>query len=302
MNTGTRPTRLEMHQACGGCLISRHLNPLLRPLTRYTACILAAESANQECIALLVAAGGVDLNARNMFGKTALIMSAEFGHLPVVASLCAAGADPNIASKRGLSALMLAAVKVRWPAWKCSLETTLPNFQAPQPPAGRGPGAFVSLVRLEMPRPLTSRHPKPPQGHPNVVDIVGCLLKHGADTHFQNPEKTENALSMACVGGKAVVLQLLIDRGARLPDHATVETVLMRACETGNSEIVEILLERFCGGHRVLALLSGQDKDGNTCLMRAGAKGNLKVMLYLIRKLTEQVGRRHTPPSGSLSP
>lgn len=40
---------------------------------------------------------GIDINARNPAGGTALMIAAKRGHLPVVRALLNAGADPNIA-------------------------------------------------------------------------------------------------------------------------------------------------------------------------------------------------------------
>lgn len=61
----------------------------------YTAVILAAESGNIECVDLLIG-NGADLNLSNKFGKTALIMAAENGHYDIVLSLSASGnADLN---------------------------------------------------------------------------------------------------------------------------------------------------------------------------------------------------------------
>ena len=77
----------------------------------YTAVILAAENGHKECVDLLIG-NGADLNLPNKFGKTALVMAAENGHYDIVQSLCLSGnSDLNQTSKRGVSALMLAAVK-----------------------------------------------------------------------------------------------------------------------------------------------------------------------------------------------
>lgn len=77
----------------------------------YTAVILAAENGHKECVDLLIG-NGADLDLSNKFGKTAVVMAAENGHYEIVKSLCASErSDLNQTSKRGVSALMLAAVK-----------------------------------------------------------------------------------------------------------------------------------------------------------------------------------------------
>ena len=54
------------------------------------------------------------------------------------------------------------------------------------------------------------------------------------------------------------------------------DTVLMKACEKGNEDIMGKLLAEFTQKD-ILASLTAQNKDGNTCLMKACATGNLKV-------------------------
>ena len=55
------------------------------------------------------------------------------------------------------------------------------------------------------------------------------------------------------------------------------DTVLMKACEKGNEDIMGKLLAQFTKKD-ILATLTAQNKDGNTCLMKACATGNLKVV------------------------
>jgi len=52
---------------------------------------------------------GVDVNARNEHGMTALMRAARLGHAPVVRALLEHGADPNIARNDKFTALALAA-------------------------------------------------------------------------------------------------------------------------------------------------------------------------------------------------
>lgn len=52
---------------------------------------------------------GVDVNARNRYGMTALMKAAFFGHEPVVRVLLERGADPNLARNDSFTALALAA-------------------------------------------------------------------------------------------------------------------------------------------------------------------------------------------------
>jgi uncharacterized protein len=53
---------------------------------------------------------GVDMDARDRYGQTALMLAAHAGHRDVVETLIANRANLNITAKFGLSALMLAIV------------------------------------------------------------------------------------------------------------------------------------------------------------------------------------------------
>jgi ankyrin repeat protein len=53
---------------------------------------------------------GVDINSRNRFGHTGLMIDAKNGHVELVHNLARAGADLNVTAKYNLSALMLAVI------------------------------------------------------------------------------------------------------------------------------------------------------------------------------------------------
>jgi ankyrin repeat protein len=53
---------------------------------------------------------GMDVNARDRYGQTALMLAAHAGHCEIVETLIAHRADLNVTAKFGLSALMLALI------------------------------------------------------------------------------------------------------------------------------------------------------------------------------------------------
>jgi hypothetical protein len=53
---------------------------------------------------------GADVNARDRYGQTALMLAAHSGHRELVEVLIAGRADLNVTAKFGLSALMLAVI------------------------------------------------------------------------------------------------------------------------------------------------------------------------------------------------
>jgi ankyrin repeat protein len=53
---------------------------------------------------------GADLDSKDRFGQSALMLAALGGHFAAVQVLLAAGANPDVTAKFGLSALMLAVI------------------------------------------------------------------------------------------------------------------------------------------------------------------------------------------------
>jgi ankyrin repeat protein len=62
-----------------------------------------------EAVRRLIRAGA-DVNARNRYGQTAIMLAAHHGHATVVEALVEVGADLNVSAKYNLTALMLAIV------------------------------------------------------------------------------------------------------------------------------------------------------------------------------------------------
>jgi len=69
----------------------------------------AIKSCDIESVRRLLRAG-VDVNARDKYGQTALMLAAHQGHSLIVEELVNAGANLNATAKYNLTALMLAVV------------------------------------------------------------------------------------------------------------------------------------------------------------------------------------------------
>ncbi|MBT8399196.1 MAG: ankyrin repeat domain-containing protein [Rhodothermia bacterium] len=69
----------------------------------------AVTSGDSDAVSQLLREGA-NVDARDRYGRTGLMIAAHAGHLHVVETLIASGADLNVTAKYGFSALMLAAV------------------------------------------------------------------------------------------------------------------------------------------------------------------------------------------------
>jgi ankyrin repeat protein len=69
----------------------------------------AATAGDAAALELRLEAGA-DVNAKDRYGQSALMLAAHRGHLEAVATLLRHGANPDVTAKYGLSALMLAIV------------------------------------------------------------------------------------------------------------------------------------------------------------------------------------------------
>lgn len=69
----------------------------------------AATSGDVLALETLLQAGA-DVDAKDRYGQTALMLAAHGGHLVAVEALLRRGANPDVTAKFGLSALMLAIV------------------------------------------------------------------------------------------------------------------------------------------------------------------------------------------------
>jgi hypothetical protein len=73
----------------------------------WTPIIIAAAEGHLEMVKLLIAKGA-DVNAKNAFGRTALMFASKYGFLDIVKALLQARADPNIRPKEGPIAIIAA--------------------------------------------------------------------------------------------------------------------------------------------------------------------------------------------------
>ena len=187
---------------------------------------------------------GMDVNAKNEFGETALMNAAEQGHLDLVSLLLRHGADINARDLARRTALMNAAQNGHAVVVKLLLSR----------------GATVNAASQWK---STALHEACMNGH---YDVVQTLLNAGANANLIN-NAGHTALMEAVIEGHESVARLLISRGADvnfqdLSGFSDGETPLMVAAAKGETGIAALLLAKGADVNR-------KTKDGQTALMVA---------------------------------
>ena len=159
----------------------------------------AVKGANRDAVRALVAQG-LDVNAREADGTTALHWAVRSDDLETVKLLIRAGANVNASNRYGVTPLGLAATNGSAPAIAALLDAGADaNATVPA-----GETALMTAVRT---------------GNPEAVRL---LLAHGADVHARESEFGENALMWAAAENHPAVVALLVSAGADLNRAAKV--------------------------------------------------------------------------------
>ena len=167
---------------------------------------LTATEASQDSFRPLVSGGrpGVDINAVEADGTTALHWASFRNDAESVGRLIQAGADVNVANDLGVTAL--------WAASLNGSEEVVENLLA----AGADPNK--TLRHGETPLMAASR-----SGNPVVVE---ALLTHGADPNATGP-RDQTALMWAAAQRHSDVVAVLLEHEADVHARSTVRRLFM---------------------------------------------------------------------------
>ncbi len=203
-----------------------------------TVLIQAAKTGNIIHVQALLAKG-VNANAKDSEGTTALMFAAQKGYTEIVRILLNNDANVNLASRRfGLTALMLAAAHK-------------------QPDSARlllAAGADVNAKNDDGSTALMVASLK------GDINVVRLLLDANADVNVRDKDG-DSALKIAALSGHQAVVKALADAGA-VADNS----MLFLAVRQGRAEIVRILLK--CG-----ADANVKNLESKTALMQAADGG-----------------------------
>ena len=270
-------------------------NGLLRVLDdRFPLIKAASEGRTKEVEKLLkISAFKKDIDGQHdRDGSTALIHSAEKGHVEIMDLLLKAGADPNLPDFKGQTPLMHSAGRGK----KTAIEKLL-SVEGIEMNAGDkyGRTAFTHAAK---------------NGHVKIMDL---LLKAGADP-FQKSFKGQTPLMSAARSGKTnavkKLLQISSTQHINIRDNGRGLTALIQAIKRGHDEIADILLKAGANPNlpdfkgrtpliysamagkppivtRLLQIstvrenINAQDKNGNTAFSLAEEEGHTEITALL---------------------
>ena len=232
------------------------------PLDATGQLMSAAQSGDLETIKLLLK-NGVEINAKDNAGYTALTWAAVEGQTNVVKLLLDKGADFNAKDTKGFTTLMIASEQGQTIVVKLLLDKGA-DINAKDTNA-----TTALMVAVEG-----------GWGHTNT-DVVKLLLDKGADINAKDNEGY-TALMWAAGAGKTDVVKLLLDKGADInAKNTSGVTVLMMAAEGvwdhTNTDVVKLLLDKG-------AEINGKNTYGVTALMWAAGAGKTDVVKLLLDK------------------
>ena len=238
------------------------LTSLLEQFTKETCMtplMLAASRGHVKVMELLVKKGAkLDTmshadDADSYSDKSALMTAARSNQVEAVKTLIRLGADINLQSKIGSSALLLAC--------KCkSINTEIVNVLLSNG-ATWVEGSFKSPLRAVI--------------DSDNVEIAKILLKGGATVCYYD-------LSGACSNGNFAMVEVLLqscskDEINKLPDGNNWHSLLMVASSRGDDDIVELLLRHGVD-------IDAESPDGEYALLLAIERGHVSTVELLLKK------------------
>jgi len=219
-------------------------------------------STVQDCIAR-----GADVDVRTTYGSTALMIASTKGCIAIAKSLIDAGADNNVKDRTGSTAIVVASENGHTAIVELLLKVE----------AGKIHRGDVCRVQPSLPSQSDKNSALMKAAVRGHTAIVGLLLDAGANAEAKlGGDKT--ILMNASEKGCTAVVQRLIQAGANTEaKDSNGNTALLIATRKCRIAVVELLLE---AGSNVEAR---DDEDSNTALMIASIFGHTAVVELLLQ-------------------
>ena len=211
----------------------------------------AVKSRDTDAVRTLLAEG-VDVNAPQSDGATALHWAAYRDDVDTAALLIEAGANVNTANELGATPLWLAA------------DNGSPTMIERLLDAGANPN--VALPEGETPVMTASRT--------GNADAVRLLLAHGAAINVSEHSRGQTALMWAVAQGHHAVVATLLEHSADVAARSKARPRLMHADSTNASQYDQGVMWNRGGFTPLLFAARHGDIDSARLLLRAGAEVN----------------------------
>ena len=225
----------------------------------------AAEKRDAAAVSALLKQG-VDVNATQADGATALHWAAHWNDLAGAKTLLAAHAGVNAANDYGVTPLFLA-------AGNGSAEMTRALIDAGGDPKAKLPSGETVLMTAV---------------RSGNFETVKTLLAAGADPDVAQASKGQTALMWAATDQRVKIAKGLIAAGADVRAHSkTGFTPLMFAAREGSQELSEVLLAAG-------ADVNESATDGSTPLLVATVRGHARLAIYFLEHGAQADGKAST--------
>lgn len=223
------------------------------------------ESHHRKNIKALLKKG---INAQDDDGFTPLIYAVRLGDFDLVKKFLSQGADVNIATKYGSTALQHHDVDPFKLDSKIVKLLVQAGANINHKDVGQTTALFNTIVGLRVSKHFQVKYKQ----HLNVIRF---LLKSGANPDIQDRRKM-TVLHWAAQSGETECIKILLEYNANVnKKNNQGVTPLMSACTSGVRENVELLLTAG-------ALVNEIAKDGFTALMCAAYYGNVDIVQVLL--------------------
>ncbi len=244
------------HQRVVKFLLDRaDVNPNKRDTTYSQTPLWMASTAGDEILGLFLERKDVEINGQSRWGETPLYQAIQRKRLPAAKMLLNAGADPNVPTDEGKTALSWAAAEgsdesIELLLKQPRIDLEIPNKSGQTPLLRAADAGHTKCIRMLLGKGANVKHADNEgrtalsltaiKGHKVVAKL---LLKNNAEINAQD-KRGNTALALAAEKNHDAVVRFLLESGADadVPDEDE-ETPFEKARDRHMSQIVEVFKE-----------------------------------------------------------
>lgn len=245
------------------CYILRHTTKeAVHKTNRWgnTVLHLGVSWGNVNIVRICLRFSGIDVNTRNMHGETPFFQALQKGNMTIVKLLLKAGCDINISDNNNLHPLVVAIKNVPRNEMLTEFVTQLLTHWT---------DVDVCSDRKETPLWLTAKL--------NNIDVMKIILQRECNVNHVGKDDL-CPIHWAYLNRNMEMMCLLTANGASLNQRIGNQTLLYKAVEDSNSELVKFLLDN---GGDLEILSQNDDKRNHPSLARAKKKHDEEIIKLL---------------------